>query len=265
MSDKLPTIFIGHGSPMNAIQDNDYTKALATLGHSLPKPKAILMVSAHWMTAGTWVTHMSAPKTIHDFHGFPPELFDVQYPAAGEPQLAESIHKMIDDPPIYLDESSWGLDHGTWAVLKHLYPAADIPVVQLSLDMTQPPEFHFAMGKRLRALREQDVLVLGSGNIVHNLRKLTWSNPEKVHEWAQAFDTQVKKQLLTRDYQPLLGAILQSENGRLSVPTPDHYYPLLYILGASDDHESLNFVYEGMELGAISMRTLIFGQHQKHN
>lgn len=258
-SQTLPVLFLGHGSPMNALADNAYTKAMNNLGKSLPRPKAILMISAHWMTQGTWVTHMDKPKTIHDFYGFPQTLFDVQYTAPGNPKLAEEIHQKIKDPTIQLDEKGWGLDHGTWSVLKHMYPKADVPVVQLSLDLKQPPEYHFNLGQKLSFLREQGVLIMGSGNIVHNLSKLNWNEKAPAHAWANEFDQWVKEKLEKRDFASLQNDVLKSEAGRLSVPTPDHYYPLLYILGASSAKDKLKFEYEEMQNASISMRSLSFG------
>lgn len=256
---KMPIIFIGHGSPMNAIENNSYTQSLNHVGKILPKPKAILMISAHWMTKGTWVTHMKNPKTIHDFYGFPQELFDVNYPAPGNPELAEKINLQITDPNISLDENDWGLDHGTWAVLKHVYPKADVPIVQLSLDMTKPAEFHFELGRKLNSLRDQGILIMGSGNIVHNLRRISWEENAKPFDWAVEFDEWSKKNLSDRNFNEMIRNHLKSEAGRLSVPTPDHYYPLLYILGASDEKDQVHFDYEGMQNGSISMRSVRFG------
>jgi len=253
----MPTLFVGHGSPMNALAENNFTQSLNRLGQTLPRPKAILMISAHWLTAGTWVTHMPNPKTIHDFYGFPKALFDVQYPAVGDPKLAEQIQSLIPKPKVQLDQA-WGFDHGTWSILKHIYPKADIPVLQLSIDMSEPPEFHFELGKKLRALRKLGVLIMGSGNIVHNLRQIAWGDPNGALPWAIEFDSEVKQHLEKRDYKPLMGELLQTPAGRLSVPTPDHYYPLLYILGASDESDQLTFPIEGYELGSISLRSLIF-------
>ncbi len=251
----MPVLFLGHGSPMNALADNAFSKTLNGLGKSLPKPKAILMVSAHWMTKGTWVTHMEKPKTIHDFSGFPKELFVVDYPAAGSPQLAEEIHQKIKNPKIQLDEKGWGLDHGTWSVLKHLYPMADIPVVQLSLDLNEPPSYHFELGAKLRFLRDQNVLIVASGNIVHNLRKLNWNEKAPAHTWAIEFDKWVKEKLEKKDFSALQNDVLKTDAGRLSVPTPEHYYPLLYILGAAKTEDKLKFEFEEMQNASISMRS----------
>lgn len=255
---RMPILFLGHGSPMNAISSNSITQVMNQLGQTLTPPKAILMISAHWMTKGTWVTHMKNPKTIHDFYGFPQELFAVQYPAPGSPTLAEQIQNQITQPKIELDDSEWGLDHGTWSVLKHLYPNANIPIVQLSLDMSKPSEFHFVLGQKLQALREQGVLIIGSGNIVHNLKHIRWESDAKPFDWAIEFDEWVKQKSVERNFQALVSESTQSEAGRLSIPTPDHYFPLLYILGAAHPKDNLYFDIEGIQNGSISMRSLRF-------
>lgn len=255
---EMPILFLGHGSPMNAIEDNGFTKKMQNLGQTLPTPKAILVISAHWMTKGTWVTSMQNPRTIHDFYGFPQELFNIQYPAPGSPELASNVQNLVDQPNIGADDNEWGLDHGTWSVLKHLYPKANIPVVQLSLDMSQPPEFHFELGKKLKPLREQGILILGSGNIVHNLRKISWDYNAKPVDWSLEFDEWVKAKTLDRDFLPLVNEATKSEIGRLSIPTPDHYYPFLYILGAAQNNDELHFDIEGIQNGSISMRSFRF-------
>lgn len=256
---KMPVLFVGHGSPMNAIADNYFTQSWKALGQSFGKPKAILCISAHWLSAGTWVTHMVKPKTIHDFYGFPQELFNVQYPAPGDPKLAEDIQLLAKFPRIHLDDANWGLDHGTWSVLVQMYPEADIPVVQLSIDMSEPLSFHLELGKTLAALREQGVMILGSGNIVHNLRRLDWHN-HSGYEWAIEFDEWVKDKLLQRDFGALADEVLNTQAGQWSVPTPDHYIPLLYAVGASDPEDTLQFETEGLDLGSISMRSFSFGR-----
>jgi len=255
----MPSVFIGHGSPMNAIENNSFTKSLNTLGEKIGKPQAILCISAHWMTRGTWITGMENPKTIHDFYGFPQELFDVQYKAPGDPMLASLIHNEVKNPLIQLDQSEWGLDHGTWSVLKHMYPNADVPVLQLSLNINEPPEYHFNLGAELKKLRENGVMILGSGNIVHNLRMLKWDKEASPYDWAIEFDQWSKEKLMSRDFKSLQTDILKSEAGRLSIPTMDHYYPLLYVLGASSEKDELNFVYEGVQNSSISMRSMTFG------
>lgn len=254
----MPILFLGHGSPMNAIEDNDFTQSLKKLGETLPQPSSILVVSAHWETQGTWLTGMDKPKTIHDFYGFPKALFDVEYPAPGAPDLAQEISTKLIDFNVNIDFDQWGLDHGTWSVLKHMYPKADIPIVQLSLDKSKAMEFHFELGQHLKFLREQNVMIIGSGNIVHNLRELSWDQEAKPHAWAIEFDEWVKKQLLTGDYKSLLSSVLDSAPAKLSIPTLEHYLPLLYVLGASNSTDTLKFDYEGIQNSSISMRSLRF-------
>jgi len=257
---RLPTLFLGHGSPMNAIETNNYTRMLNRLGQQLPRPKAVLMVSAHWMTRGTGVTHMAKPKTIHDFGGFPQELFAVQYPAPGSPKLAEEIQSLLKNEVLVgLDDEQWGLDHGAWSVLRHMYPQADVPVVQLSLDMTQPIEFHFELGKKLRPLRDKGVLILASGNVVHNLRRISWDTNAPVQAWAAEFDQWVKARIDAKDFAALVHEATKTENGKLSIPTPDHYYPLLYILGASEPEDKIEHVFEEIQNASIAMRCVKFG------
>lgn len=256
---KMPVLFVGHGSPMNAVETNGFTQRLAALGESLPRPKAILCVSAHWMTEGTWVTQMRQPKTIHDFYGFPEALFEVQYPAPGSPELAARISESAQDPKVHSDHEMWGLDHGTWSVLRHMYPRADVPTLQLSVYLEQPGEYHYKVGLQLRSLREQGVLIVGSGNIVHNLRRISWQDDAKPYDWAVEFDEWAKEKLLARDDKALVAEYGASAAGRLSVPTPDHYYPLLTVLGAADEREEATFPYEGMQNGSISMRAVQFG------
>jgi len=249
----MPVLFLGHGSPMNAIETNVYTQTLSQLGKSLPKPRAILCVSAHWETDGTRVTRMARPRTIHDFHGFPKALFDVQYPAAGSVDLADTISSLVKSTRVQADEKEWGLDHGAWSVLKHLYPQAEIPVVQLSLDRRQPASFHFQLERELTALREQGVLILGSGNVVHNLRKINWDEAARPWDWAVEFNDWMKDRLLARDYESIIDAATKTSAGKLSHPTLDHYWPLLYVLGASEDSDQLRFEYEGYQHASISM------------
>jgi len=259
-SKKLPTLFLGHGSPMNALEKNNFTKALNRLGEEIERPEAILIISAHWMSEGTWITHMEKPKTIHDFYGFPKALFDIQYPAPGSPDIAEAIQKEIHQTKIHLDSEAWGLDHGTWSVLRHMYPKADIPVMQLSLYMGQPAEYHFKLGQELAKLREKGILILGSGNIVHNLRTIKWEENATAYPWAMEFDEWMKDKISKRDFKAVQDDFLKIEAGRLSVPTMDHYYPLLYILGASNNQDELKFEYEEIQNGSISLRCLSFGR-----
>jgi 4,5-DOPA dioxygenase extradiol len=257
-SNKMPVLFIGHGSPMNAIETNAYTKCLNQLGASLKRrPKAILCVSAHWMSEGTWITHMDDPKTIHDFYGFPQALFDVEFPAPSDPKLAEMIAHTIKSPRINLDSEMWGFDHGTWSVLRHMFPENEIPVLQLSIYMEKPSQYHFELGESLKFLRQQGVLIVGSGNIVHNLRTIQWRDPEPF-DWAVEFDTWVKEKLETRDFESLVHKATDTEAGRLSIPTPDHWFPMLYVLGASDPDDKLEMIYDEMQNGSISMRSFGF-------
>jgi len=254
---RLPTLFIGHGSPMNALADNDFTRSLHGLRASCGEPKAILVVSAHWTTEGTWVTHMPKPRTIHDFYGFPQKLFDVRYTAPGDPHIAELIRKTI--PEVQLDDEQWGFDHGTWSVLRHLFPEAEIPVLQLSLNITQPPEWHLALGRKLSALREQGVLIVGSGNVVHNLRKIRWEEDAEPFPWATQFDAWVREKILAGDGEALARGMQATEEARLSVPTVEHYLPLLYVVGAAHEQEKPRFVFEGLQNASISMRSWIYG------
>jgi 4,5-DOPA dioxygenase extradiol len=256
---KMPVLFIGHGSPMNAIAKNDFTETLANLARKIPTPKAILCVSAHWMSEGTWITHMKNPKTIHDFYGFPQALFDVQYPAPGSPEIADEIRQSIQGQKIHADDEMWGIDHGTWSVLRHMYPAAQIPLMQLSVYMEQPGSYHYNLGQELHRLRSQGILILGSGNIVHNLRKINWETYSTPHDWAIEFDEWAKKKIEQREFAALVEDALSTPAGKLSIPTPDHYYPLLYTLGASDKQDEIKFEYEGIHNASISMRCISFG------
>jgi len=255
----MPVLFIGHGSPMNALAQNDYTKALNNLATDIPTPKAILIISAHWMTKGTLITAMEKPKTIHDFGGFPQALFEVQYNASGNPKLAESIIQTIKSPSIKSDLNDWGLDHGTWSILRHMYPEANIPVLQLSMDMSQGPEVHFEIGKQIKYLREEGVLIIGSGNIVHNLRHIDWNEHAKPFSWATSFDLWVKEKVELKEFGALVKDYLKASGGAQSVPTPDHYFPLLYTLGAVDSSDQLSIPFEGMQNASISMRSIRWG------
>lgn len=256
---KMPVLFIGHGSPMNALATTPWTEAISQLGRSLPRPEAILCVSAHWETQGVKVLTAEHPKTIHDFGGFPQELFEVQYPAQGSPEKA---HKTLQLLRAYKasPDVKWGLDHGTWSVLVHMYPQADIPVFQLSLDKSLNEKAHFEIGKSLRNLREQGVLILGSGNIVHNLRKINWKeqNPQPF-DWNVKFDSEIKEALLKKDHEKVIfHKQFFSAESALAVPTDEHYLPLLYCLGASEESDSVTFPYEGYEMGSLSMRAVQF-------
>lgn len=256
---KMPSLFIGHGSPMNAIEANDFTRTLNQLGATIPRPEAILCISAHWMTNGTWVTEMENPKTIHDFYGFPQPLFDVEYPAPGKPEIAGLIQSTVADFEIGSDKTEWGLDHGTWSVLKHMYPNADVPVLQLSLNMNEGPDYHFQLAKELQKLRSKGIMILGSGNIVHNLRLMDWSKTATPHQWATEFDEWMKSKISKRDFNALQKDFLKTEAGKLSNPSLDHYYPVLYALGAGHDEEELKFEYEGIQHSSISMTSFRLG------
>lgn len=257
---KMPVLFIGHGSPMNAIADNAWTQTISKLGKSLPQPKAILCVSAHWETQGVKVLTSEHPQTIHDFGGFPQELFDVQYPAQGSRDFAHRTLQLLR-PYKASPDVKWGLDHGTWSVLIHLFPEANIPVFQLSLDRSMNEKAHFEVGKSLRALRDEGVLIIGSGNIVHNLRKVTWRDPNAgPFDWTTKFDEEIKQALLTRDNDSVIYHKLKFPvESPLAVPSDEHYLPLLYCLGASDENDTVTFPYEGYEMGSLSMRAVQFG------
>jgi 4,5-DOPA dioxygenase extradiol len=252
---KMPVLFIGHGSPMNAIEDNEFSRAWHTVAQSLPEPKAILCLSAHWETVGTCVTAMQRPRTIHDFSGFPQALFDLEYPAPGDPLLAQRIQQSAGIP-ITLN-FDWGLDHGAWSILCRMYPQANIPVLQLSLDRTQPAHFIYELGRSLKILRDQGVLIMGSGNIVHNLGAVVWK--DTAYDWALAFDEQIKQLILAGDHDSIIHYQQLGEAARLSVPTFDHFYPLLYILGLQDSGETVSFFCEKVTLGSISMRSVLIG------
>ena len=245
---------------MNALLHNPYTEQWAALGEKLPKPKAVLCVSAHWYVQDTAVTVSTSPRTIHDFGGFPRELYQVQYPAPGDPDLAIRVQKLLAPMPVRLDER-WGLDHGTWSVLCHVYPQATVPVVQLSIDETQPPSFHYEIGKRLAPLREEGILIAGSGNLVHNLHAYAWGrHPQEPYEWAISFEKRVRELLLAEEHEPLID--YENKLGRdavLAVPTPDHYLPLLYVLGSHTQSESVAFPVEGVDGGSISMLAVQVG------
>lgn len=254
LTETMPLLFIGHGYPMNAIEDNKYSRSWKEIAATLPKPKAILCVSAHWETSGTFVTAMKSPRTIHDFGGFPQALFDVQYPAPGSLEIAKETAKEIKSTTVGLDEK-WGLDHGTWSVLLPMYPKADIPVLQLSIDRTQPPSYHFELAGELAKLRERGVLIIGSGNVVHNLRMIR--SDDKPYDWATEFDEFVKAQIIKRDYKALIEYEKQGNAAKLSIPTNEHYLPMLYTLGLTGKNEEVSFFNEGIDLGSASMRSFV--------
>lgn len=252
MSKHMPTLFVGHGSPTNAIEDNRFSRTWAKIGQRLPKPKAILSISAHWETAGTGITAMPEPSTLHDFSGFAPPLYKVQYPAKGAPDLARSIKETLADPVIHLD-FNWGLDHGTWSVLLHMFPKADIPVLQLSLDFDQPAEYHYQLGQKLQYLRSQGILIIGSGNMVHNLRVMTWQ--DSAYDWAHAFDAQLVALITSGNHPTLIDYPSLGNNAQQAIPTNEHYLPLLYILALQQPTDKLTFFNEKVTLGSVSMRS----------
>lgn len=255
----MPALFVGHGNPMNAIEETVYAAAWRTAAATLPRPEAILCISAHWETEGTFVTAMAQPKTIHDFYGFPGELYQVQYPAPGSPQLARRVCELVTSTAVRMDAGySWGLDHGAWSVLRRMYPEADIPVVQLSLDRSQHPRFHYDLGAELSRLRSEGVLILGSGNIVHNLRLLQWGAAEP-YPWAAEFDRQATELIQAGEHDRLVAYPALGEAARLAIPTSEHYLPLLYVLALQQPGEPASFFAEGLTLGSISMRSLRIG------
>ncbi len=253
---RMPVLFIGHGSPMNAIENSEYSREWAAVAKSLPRPRAILCVSAHWQTDGTQVTAMEQPKTIHDFYGFPPELYAKRYPAPGSPELTRMTVETLKQSHVK-PNSERGLDHGAWAVLCQMYPNADVPVVQLSLDQQQPAAAHYGLGQELRGLRKKGVLILGSGNIVHNLREVAWE--DMAYDWALEFDAKMKDLILSGDHKAIIEYSKLGPSARLSVPTLDHYLPLLYALGAQDKADPIGFFAEKVTLGSMSMRSVRFG------
>jgi len=260
---RVPAVFFGHGSPMNALADNRYTAAWRAIGQGVDaacgRPEAILMVSAHWFTRGIGVTAMERPPTIHDFGGFPDALHAIEYPAPGSPALAARVRDLLAPVDVHLDASQWGLDHGTWSVLMHAYPKADVPVVQLSIDGARPPAWHLDLGRRLAPLRDAGVLVAGSGNVVHNLRAMDWRNEHASFEWAERFDAYVQAALARDDADALADYASQGEDARLSAPTPEHYLPLLYVLGARRAHESIRIAADGIQMGSVSMLSFVVG------
>jgi 4,5-DOPA dioxygenase extradiol len=262
-SERMPVLFLGHGSPMNAIEDNEYRRQWQTLGAEFgqrrPRPQLILCISAHWLTTGWHLTAMARPRTIHDFGGFPQELFDQQYPAPGAPDAARAISQAIQAPPVGLD-NDWGLDHGAWSVLKPMFPEADIPVVQLSMDYARPPAEHLALGQQLGTLRDRGVLIIGSGNIVHNLRAARWnSRANEAYDWAVDFDNAIAQRIEKGDIAGLADFQKLGSLAQLAHPTYDHYLPLLHAAGAADPDEPVRFFSESYQLGSISMRSAIWG------
>ncbi len=253
---KMPALFVGHGNPMNAIEDNEFSRAWIEIGKRLPKPKAILCISAHWETNGTYVTAMAMPKTIHDFFGFPSRLNGQQYPAPGSPELARLIQATIQKADVKLD-SEWGLDHGAWSVLIRMFPQADIPVVQLSLDQIKLPRFHYELGQALRSLRDIGILIIGSGNMVHNLGVMTWK--DQAYNWAEQFDLTLKNLIETGDHESIINYNQFGSTAQLAIPSNEHFLPMLYILALKDDAESVTFFTEKVTFGSISMRGFKIG------
>jgi 4,5-DOPA dioxygenase extradiol len=257
-STPMPVLFIGHGSPMNAIEDNQFTNGWRNIAESLPRPNAILCISAHWETQGTFITAMEKPGTIHDFGGFPRELYEVQYRAPGSPQLAGEIKKIITKTNVQLDEK-WGLDHGCWSILKHLYPAADIPVVQMSLDYLKSPLFHYELAGELSDLREKGILIIGSGNMVHNLGLVAWDKmdePEYGYDWAIEANEKMKKHILSGDHRKLIDYKSQGKAFTLSIPTPEHFLPLLYILALKRENEKITLFNDVPVMGSLTMTSI---------
>lgn len=249
---RMPALFIGHGSPMNVVQKNDFTHSLADLAEAVPKPEAILVVSAHWLTRGTYITDSDRPRQIYDFYGFPEELYRISYQPKGAAPFSKQILDVLN-PEGVLPDSSWGLDHASWAVLKHMYPKADVPVVELSLDMGKDEEYHYRLGAKLRQLRNSGILVMGSGNVVHNLRMMHYAESAEPYPWAVTFEQQVKDCVLEKDHKILISYLQLGQPARLSVPTRDHYLPLLYTLALQEEDETASILYQGIQHGSVSM------------
>jgi 4,5-DOPA dioxygenase extradiol len=259
-TEKMPVLFLGHGSPMNAIEENEFVNGFRNIGNEIIKPKAILCISAHWETKGTFVTAMPSPRTIHDFGGFPKELFAVQYPVAGSPDLAKETKALIKRTEVGLDEK-WGLDHGAWSVLKHLYPNADVPVIQLSIDYTKGPQYHFELAKELSILREKGILIVGSGNMVHNLSRVAWNklNETFAYDWAIEADEKMKSYLLSGDFQKLIDYKNQGKAFELAIPSPEHYLPLIYALGFKNKEEKIRIFNDKPIAGSLTMTSVKIG------
>ena len=260
-TEKMPVLFLGHGSPMNAIEENQFVQGFRNISREIPKPNAILCISAHWFTNGTFVTAMLNPKTIHDFYGFPKELFEVNYPAPGSPELARETEELLL-PEIVEEDHSWGLDHGAWSVIRHLYPNAEMPVIQLSIDYSRPPQYHFDLAKKLQKLREKGILIIGSGNIVHNLRMIDWKNINTVGagwDWAVEAREKTNNWLLDGNFQNLIDYQRQGVALQTAVPSPDHYLPLIYSLGLKEKSENLSLFNDELIGGSLSMTSVRIG------
>jgi len=257
-----PVLFIGHGSPMNGIEHNEFSQTWTKFGNEIPKPKAVLVISAHWLTNGTHITAMPNPKTIHDFGGFPQALFNVQYPAPGNPELADFTSKLIASTNVGLDHD-WGLDHGTWTVVRQMYPNADIPVLQLSIDYSKPPRYHYDLAKQLKSLRKKGVLIIGSGNMVHNLRMVAWEKlqePEYGFDWAFEMNSVFKEKIGNNDFNALINYEKLNASAKLAVPTPDHYYPLLYAMALQDSKDEAGFFNDKAVGGSLTMTSVRWGK-----
>lgn len=257
---KMPVLFLGHGSPMNAIEENEFVTGFRNIAKGIPKPNAILCISAHWETKGTFVTAMQNPSTIHDFGGFPKELFEVQYPAPGSPDLANQTKSLITKTEVGLDDK-WGLDHGAWSVIKHLYPNADIPVIQMSIDYSQTPQYHYELAQQIKSLREKGVLIIGSGNIVHNLGKVEWKRLNETfgYDWAIEANDKMKKFILEGNHKELINFRSQGKAFDLAIPTPEHYLPLLYSLALQDKNEEVKLFNDKAVAGALTMTSVKIG------
>ena len=251
-SHRQPAVFAGHGSPMYALEPNRYTAAWAELGKSLKRPDAVLVISAHWVTRGVWVTAMTKPKTIHDFGGFPQALFDIQYPAPGSPALADRVTELLN-VPVVLEENEWGIDHGAWSVLKYLYPDADVPIVQLSLDGSKSAREHYELAKLLRPLRDENILILASGNVVHNLRTIDWHDNVEPAHWAKDFNAFFSSEMLANHHESLINWEAYGDAAHLSIPTPEHYWPALYTLALQEEDERAKIYIDGIEMSSIGM------------
>lgn len=258
---RMPVLFVGHGSPMNAIEENEFVEGWRNIGKTIPRPKAILCVSAHWETKGTFVTAVPRPQTIHDFGGFPKALYDVQYPAPGSPELANETKRIITKTGIGLDEK-WGLDHGAWSVIRRIYPEANVPVIEMSLDYSQGPQYHYDLGKQLAALRNKGVLIIGSGNLVHNLRMVAWdkmNEPEYGFDWAIQANDKFKQLIQSGNHKELINYTALGREVQLAVPSPDHYLPLLYTLAIKEENETVSFFNDKAVMGSLTMTSVKIG------
>jgi 4,5-DOPA dioxygenase extradiol len=255
---RMPLLFVGHGSPMNGIEDNEFSQRWKNMGKELPAPRAVLCISAHWFTQGTFVTAMENPATIHDFYGFPKPLFDVQYPAPGNPILAKETSSLLHKTEVGLDHE-WGLDHGTWSVVKNMYPEAKIPVLQLSLDYSKKPKFHYELAQELAVLRKKGVLIIGSGNMVHNLGIMSWQLKDTGYDWALESNEKFKELILDGNHEALINYESLGSSVQRSIPTPEHYLPLLYVLGLKEEKEEIKFFNDKTVMGSVSMTSFSAG------